>query len=78
MINRKMIRDAAVTGSPATLVMAVLIEYGIPTAEATAIALLAGTFASGIYRAVRARWPWLLAADAPSGGAPSGGAKKKR
>tara|TARA_R110000751_G_scaffold48895_3_gene108611 strand:+ start:290 stop:487 length:198 start_codon:yes stop_codon:yes gene_type:complete len=64
-----MLRDAAVTGSPATLVMAALVELGLPTAEATVISLAAGTFASGLYRAVRARWPWLLAADAPSGGA---------
>ena len=69
MFTRKMLRDAAVTGSPATLVMAALVELGLPTAEATVISLAAGTFASGPYRAVRARWPWLLAADAPSGGA---------
>ncbi len=69
MFTRKMLRDAAVTGSPATLVMAALVELGLPTAEATVISLAGGTFASGLYRAVRARWPWLLAADAPSGGA---------
>lgn len=65
----KPIRDAAVTASPSTLVLALMIEFGMPTAESSAVALLAGALASGIYRAVRARWPWLMAADAPSGGA---------
>jgi ABC-type uncharacterized transport system permease subunit len=65
-MKRKTIRDAAVTGSPATLVMAALIELGMSTSEATIIAIAAGGVASAVYRAIRTRWPWLLAADAPS------------
>ena len=63
----KSIRDAAVTGAPATLVLSVLLESGVPTAMATLLAVLASAVASMVYRAVRARWPWLLALDAPSG-----------
>jgi len=66
-MKRKPIRDAAVTGAPATLVMAALIEFGVPTAEASLVALVVGAVASAVYRAIRTRWPWLLAADAPSG-----------
>lgn len=63
----KPIRDAVVTGAPATLVMSVLLEQGVPTATATLLSVLAAAGASLVYRWVRARWPWLLAADAPSG-----------
>ena len=67
-MNQKAIRDAVVTGAPATLVLSVLLEQGVPTATATALSVLASALASMAYRAVRARWPWLLAMDAPSGG----------
>jgi len=63
----KPVRDALVTGAPATLVMSVLLEQGVPTATATLLSVLAAAGASLVYRWVRARWPWLLAADAPSG-----------
>ena len=66
-MNQKAIRDAVVTGAPATLVLSVLLEQGVPTATATALSVLASALASLAYRAVRARWPWLLAVDAPSG-----------
>ena len=67
-MNQKAIRDAVVTGAPATLVLSVLLEQGVPTATATALSVLASALVSLAYRAVRARWPWLLAVDAPSGG----------
>lgn len=66
-MNQKAIRDAVVTGAPATLVLSMLIEQGVPTATATALSVLASALASLAYRAVRARWPWLLAVDAPTG-----------
>jgi hypothetical protein len=66
-MNQKAIRDAVVTGAPATLVLSMLIEQGVPTATATALSVLASALASMAYRAVRARWPWLLAVDAPTG-----------
>ena len=66
-MNQKAIRDAVVTGAPATLVLSVLLEQGVPTATATALSVLASALASMAYRAVRARWPWLLAVDAPTG-----------
>ena len=62
----KAIRDAVVTGAPATLVLSVLVEHGVPSATATALAVLASGLISMAYRAIRARWPWLLAVDAPS------------
>ena len=67
-MNQKAIRDAVVTGAPATLVLSVLLEQGVPIATATALSVLASALASLAYRAVRARWPWLLAVDAPTGG----------
>ena len=66
-MNQKAIRDAVVTGAPATLVLSMLLEQGVPTATATALSVLASALVSLAYRAVRARWPWLLAVDAPSG-----------
>jgi len=63
----KPVRDAVVTGAPATLVLSMLLEQGVPTATATLLSVLAAAGASLAYRWVRARWPWLLAADAPSG-----------
>ena len=63
----KPIRDAIVTGAPATLVLPMLLEQGVPTATATLLSVLAAAGASLAYRAVRARWPWLLAIDAPTG-----------
>ena len=66
-MNQKAIRDAVVTGAPATLVLSVLLEQGVPTATATALSVLASALVSLAYRAVCARWPWLLAVDAPSG-----------
>lgn len=67
-MNQKAIRDAVVTGAPATLVLSVLLEQGVPIATATALSVLASALVSLAYRAVRARWPWLLAVDAPTGG----------
>ena len=64
----KPVRDAVVTGAPATLVLSVLLEQGVPTATATLLSVLAAAGASLAYRWLRARWPWLLALDAPSGG----------
>ena len=66
-MNQKAIRDAVVTGAPATLVLSMLLEQGVPTATATLLSVLASALVSLAYRAVRARWPWLLAVDAPSG-----------
>ena len=66
-MNQKAIRDAVVTGAPATLVLSVLLEQGVPTATATALSVLASALVSLAYRGVRARWPWLLAVDAPTG-----------
>ena len=63
----KPIRDAIVTGAPATLVLSMLLEQGVPTATATLLSVLAAAGASFAYRWVRARWPWLLAIDAPTG-----------
>ena len=63
----KSIRDAAVTGTPATLVLSALVSVGVPVEMATLLSIVAGALASMAYRAVRARWPWLLAVDAPSG-----------
>jgi len=63
----KPVRDALVTGAPATLVMSVLLEQGVPTATATLLSVLAAAGASLVYRWVRARWPWLLIVDMPSG-----------
>ena len=66
-MNQKAIRDAVVTGAPATLVLSMLLEQGVPTATATLLSVLASALVSLAYRAVRARWPWLLALDTPSG-----------
>ena len=66
-MNQKAIRDAVVSGVPATLVLSMLLEQGVPTATATALSVLVSALASMAYRAVRARWPWLLALDAPTG-----------
>jgi hypothetical protein len=66
-MNQKAIRDAVVTGAPATLVLSMLLEQGVPTATATALSVLVSALVSLAYRAVRARWPWLLAVDAPTG-----------
>lgn len=66
-MNQKAIRDAVVTGAPATLVLSVLLEQGVPAATATLLSVLAAALASMAYRWVRARWPWLLALDAPTG-----------
>ena len=66
-MNQKAIRDAVVTGAPATLVLSMLLEQGVPTATATLLSVLVSALVSLAYRAVRARWPWLLALDAPSG-----------
>ena len=66
-MNQKAIRDAVVTGAPATLVLSMLLEHGVPTATATFVSVLASALVSLAYRAVRARWPWLLALDAPTG-----------
>ena len=63
----KPIRDAVVTGAPATLVLSMLLEQGVPTATATFVSVVVSALASMAYRAVRARWPWLLAVDAPTG-----------
>jgi hypothetical protein len=63
----KPVRDAIVTGAPATLVLSMLLEQGVPTATATLLSVLAAAGASLAYRWVRSRWPWLLAIDAPTG-----------
>ena len=66
-MTQKPIRDAIVTGAPATLVLSMLLEQGVPTATATLLSVLAAAGASLVHRWVRARWPWLLAIDAPTG-----------
>ena len=66
-MNQKAIRDAVVTGAPATLMLSVLLEQGVPTATATFVSVVVSALVSLAYRAVRARWPWLLALDAPTG-----------
>jgi hypothetical protein len=63
----KPVRDAIVTGAPATLVLSMLLEQGVPTATATLLSVLAAAGASLAYRWVRARWPWLFIIDMPSG-----------
>ena len=63
----KPVRDALVTGAPATLVLSMLLEQGVPTATATLLSVLAAAGASFAYRWVRARWPWLFIIDMPSG-----------
>ena len=63
----KPFRDAAVSGAPSVLIMGALVGAGVPAELATAISVVASVFASAAYRWVRARWPWLLEVDAPSG-----------
>ena len=63
----KSVRDAAVSGAPSVLIMGALVGAGVPAELATAISVVASVFASAAYRWVRARWPWLLEVDAPSG-----------
>ena len=63
----KPVRDAIVTGAPATLVLSMLLEQGVPTATATLLSVLAAAGASLAYRWVRARWTWLFIIDMPSG-----------
>ena len=63
----KPVRDAIVTGAPATLVLSMLLEQGVPTATATLLSVLAAAGASLVYRWVRARWTWLFIIDMPSG-----------
>ena len=63
----KPVRDAIVTGAPATLVLSALLEQGVPTATATLLSVLAAAGASLVYRWVRARWTWLFIIDMPSG-----------
>jgi len=63
----KPVRDAIVTGTPATLVLPMLLEQGVPVETATLLSVLVAAGASLVYRWVRARWPWLLAVDAPTG-----------
>ncbi len=66
-MNKKPIRDALVTGSPAAISLAVLVELGIDTGTAAAASMLISSIASAIYRIVRERWPWLLEMDKPTG-----------
>ena len=66
-MNKKPIRDALVTGSPASISLAVLVELGIDTGTAAAASMLISSIASAIYRIVRERWPWLLEMDKPTG-----------
>ena len=66
-MNKKPIRDALVTGSPAAISLAVLVELGVDTGTAAAASMVISSLASGLYRIVRERWAWLLAADKPSG-----------
>ena len=63
----KPVRDAIVTGAPATLVLSMLLEQGVPTATATLLSVLAAAGASFAYRWVRARWTWLFIVDMPTG-----------
>ena len=63
----KPFRDAAVSGAPSVLVMGALVGAGVPAELATALSVVTSVFASAAYRWVRARWPWLLAVDAPGG-----------
>ena len=63
----KPFRDAAVCGTPSVLVMGALVGAGVPAELATALSVVTSVVASAVYRWVRARWPWLLAVDAPSG-----------
>ena len=66
-MNKKPIRDALVTGSPAAISLAVLVELGIDTGTAAAASMLISSIASAIYRIVRERSPWLLEMDKPTG-----------
>jgi len=47
--------------------MGVLVSAGVPAELATALSVVTSVVASAAYRWVRARWPWLLAVDAPGG-----------
>ena len=62
----KSIRDGIVSGTPAGIAMLVLMRLGLSDFEAVAIAPVITVVAARAYRALRARWPWLLAVDAPS------------
>lgn len=61
----KSTRDAFVTGSPTALVLAVLMEHGVPVETATLASIVTGFLAATAYRAIRRRWPWLMGVDAP-------------
>ena len=63
----KSIRDGFVTGMPATLIFTAMLERGVSTTTATLVAVAASAVVAAVYRLVRARWPWLLAMDAPGG-----------
>lgn len=64
----KAVRDGVVTGTPASLVMALMIGAGVPLEVATPLSILVAMVASTLYRYVRHRCPWLLAVDAPTQG----------
>ena len=66
-MNKQPIRDALVTGSPAAISLAVLVELGVDLGTATAASMVISSLASGLYRIVRERWPWLLEMDKPTG-----------
>lgn len=61
----KSIRDAGLTGTVSVVVSALLVRYaGLDVAMAGVVGVAAGGFAARLYRALRARWPWLRALDA--------------
>jgi hypothetical protein len=65
--NKKSIRDGIISGTPAGIAMLVCMRLGLSDFEAVAIAPVVTVVAARAYRALRARWPWLLAVDAPTG-----------
>lgn len=60
----KAARDAVLAGGPATAITAILIsDYNVPAMTASAVGLGAAWLLPRLYRALRARWPWLSEFD---------------
>ena len=61
--SMKSVRDALVMGGPVAVVVIGLERLGFSTAESAVAAPVVAGFAMRLYRALRARWPWLAALD---------------
>ncbi len=62
----KSLRDGIVSGTPAGIAMLVMMRLGLSDLEAVAIAPVVTVVAARAYRALRQRWGWLSALDAPT------------